>query len=109
MTTESSLSSLGKEAVQHGLKSDYAVIVVLPIVLTILWIAIWKFGGGKELVAAVVSMVNVIKESLGLAKEIAEIHERVVLRSPVEYREVIQARSKNPDHVPSPRARREGN
>lgn len=104
--TDAAVGGVGS-ALRTGLESDYSPLVVLPIVLVVLWVAVWKFGGGKELVAALVSVVDTIKDSLVCAKEIAEIHERVVMKSPVEYREVIKERVKNPDHTPSSRLRRD--
>lgn len=100
------ITSTGARVIEYGLGTDYAVLIVLPVVLALLWVFIWKFGGGKELIGAAVSIVDTIKDSLVCAKEIAEIHERVVLRSPVEYQEVLRERARNPDHAPSPRLRK---
>lgn len=105
--TESATDIIGS-VFTRGIHSDYAVLVVLPVVITVLWLGVWRYGGGKQLIAALVSVVETIKDSLQCAKEIAEIHERVILKSPVEHAEVLRAKHAPPaDRSPSPRLRKE--
>lgn len=103
-----SATTAAAKALDRGMSYDsiiFAGVIIIPSVFVLLVIILWRFCLRDLLDAA----GKIIADVTACAREIAEIHERVINRSPVEYREVIMARAKNQDHGPSPRIRRENN
>lgn len=97
------------KALERGMSYDsiiFAAIVVVPIMIVVLWVVIWHKGGGREIKDAVVTVIGGMREASVNCREIAEIHERIVNKSPVEYQEVLRQRNP-PDRSPSPRHRRD--
>lgn len=88
------------KAVDKGLGTDYAVLIVLPIVFTAMWVVLWRWGGFKEHSANQVKVAEFGSQALADARVIAEIHERVINKSPAAYGEVLMSRRTSPAPPP---------
>jgi hypothetical protein len=75
----------------------------LPIVWAFVYGLLWKFGGGQQRDANKVKIAEAQRDAMVCVKDIAEIHERVIDKSPAAYQEVIRDRQRQtnpPDRSP---------